>query len=351
MKRSFKYLLPSLVYLIIYSTSVAEETLPTVKVIGTGCTIAMKVDPKTGAQVPAVSGEDLIASAPGIEKIVKIEVMNFCNIPTSAYMTPEKWVALSKKVEEVLAEEKVGGAVITHGLDTLEETAYFLDLTVKSKKPIVCIGAKKDASPIDTDGPRNLINAAKICVSKEAIGVGVMICLNGQINAAREAEDTITERGESFKSGDFGFLGYVDEDRVTFYRSSLKRQTLPLETKRRHVDIIPMYPGADNRFIKTSLASGVDGLVIQALGIGNVNIPLYEGIREAREKGVPVVISTRTHEGRVRPKYGFKGGSKTLADLGCVFANDLSPQKARVLLMLALGITKETKKLQEIFDR
>jgi L-asparaginase len=330
----------------------APSGQPVVRLIATGGTIAMKIDPVTKAPVPAISGEDLVATVPEISKHAKVEVENFSNVP-SDYMGPDRWAPLQKRVEVALARPEVAGVVISHGTDTLEETAYFLDLTVLSSKPIVLIGAQRNASEADFDGPRNLLNAVRICVASEAKDKGAMITLNNQINAAREVTKTHTSSVETFKSGEFGFLGYVDQDRVIFYRSPIRRQTLPLASGTLpHVEIIPMYGGATGSMIKAAVDAGAKGIVVQALGWGNVNVSMYEAVKEVIGRGIPVVISTRVPLGRVLPVYGFVGGGKTLKDAGAIFADDLSPQKARILLMLLLhnGI-KEAAAIQARFDR
>jgi L-asparaginase len=336
---------------LILSPKGVQAELPVVKLIATGGTIAMKIDPVKKAPVPAISGEDLIATVPGIAKIARIEVQNLSNVP-SDYMDPERWIGLQKAVVGALLRPEVAGVIVSHGTDTLEETAYFLDLTVSSDKPIVLIGAQRNASERDFDGPRNLLNAARICVSPDAKGKGSMIALNNQINAAREVTKTHTSDVETFKSGDFGFLGNVDEDRVIFYRAPIRRQHIPLTVEKLpYVEIVPMYGGADATLIKAAVSAGAKGLVIQALGWGNVNIPMYEAIKEAIEKGIPVVISTRVPNGRVLPIYGFKGGGKTLQEAGAIFADNLPPQKARLLLMLALQTTSKAGEIQKVFEK
>src|SRR2546428_1403764 len=196
----------------------ARPDLPVVKLIATGGTIAMKIDPVKKAPVPAISGEDLIATVPEIEKVARIEVQNLSNVP-SDYMDPDRWIQLQKSVAQALARPEVAGVIVSHGTDTLEETAWFLDLTVDSPKPVVLIGAQRNASERDFDGPRNLLNAARICVDAGARGKGAMIALNNNINAARDAVKTHTSDVETFKSGDLGFLGFVDYDRIVWYRA------------------------------------------------------------------------------------------------------------------------------------
>jgi len=330
--------------------AIAAAGLPVVKLIATGGTIAMKIDPVKKAPVPAISGEDLIATVPEIAKIAQMEVLNISNVP-SGYMDPDRWVALQKAVVEALARPEVAGVIVSHGTDTLEETAYFLDLTVQSNKPIVLIGAQRNASEKDFDGPRNLLNATRICISPDARGKGSMIVLNNQINAAREVTKTHTSDVETFKSGDYGFLGNADVDRVIFYRAPLRRQYIALkQDKLPYIEIIAAYGGADGSLIRAAVNAGAKGIVIQALGWGNVNIPMYEAIKEVIAKGIPVVISTRVPNGRVLPVYGYVGGGQTLKDAGAVFAGNLTPQKARLLLMLALQTTSKADALQKLFD-
>jgi len=305
--------------------------------------------------VPAISGKNLVATVPEIAQVAHVEVENLSNVP-SDYMDPDRWVQLQKSVAQALARPEVAGVVVSHGTDTLEETAWFLDLTVDSQKPIVLIGAQRNASERDFDGPRNLLNAARICVDQGARGKGSMIALNNNINAARDAVKTHTSDVDTFKSGDLGFLGYADYDRVVWYRAPARRQHVALRPlgEGQHlprVDIVPMYGGADGTFVRAAMAAGAKGLVIQALGWGNMNVPMFQAVKEAIGKGIPVVISTRVWTGRVLPNYGFEGGGKTLQQAGAVFADNLSPQKARILLMLALQTTSDPKQIQQLFDR
>ena len=193
--------------------ALAQSNLPVCPLIATGGTIAMKIDPVKQAPVPAISGEDLLATVPDVAKHAKVEVKNVSNVP-SDYMDPPRWIALTKEVAAALERPEVAGVIISHGTDTLEETAWWLDLTVNSDKPMILIGAQRNASEKDFDGPRNLLNAVRICVDPQSRGKGAMIALNDQINAARDVTKTHTSSVETFKSGDFGFLGVVDQDRV-----------------------------------------------------------------------------------------------------------------------------------------
>ncbi len=336
----------------LFAAVAVAQTKPVVVLIATGGTIAMKIDPVKHAPVPAISGEDLLATVPEVSKYATVEVKNASNVP-SDYMDPARWTALTREVTAALARPEVWGVIISHGTDTLEETAYWLDLTVDSEKPVVLIGAQRNASEPDFDGPRNLLNAVRIAVDPQSKGKGAMLAMNSQINAVREVTKTHTSSVETFKSGDFGFLGEVDFDRVVYWRSPLRRQHVAIKTgSMPYVEIIPMYGGADGYLIKAALEHGARGLVIQGLGWGNVNQPMFAAIKDAIAKAVPVVITSRVPNGRVLPNYGWEGGGKTLVEAGAVMGDDLSPQKARILLMLLLqdGVTGQ-KNLQAAFDR
>jgi L-asparaginase len=324
---------------------------PIVEFIATGGTIAMTIDPVKHAPVPAISGEELLATVPEVAKYAKVEVNNLSNIP-SDYMDPVRWVALTRAVQDALGRPEVAGVIVSHGTDTLEETAWWLDLTVDSVKPVVLIGAQRNASEPDFDGPRNLLNAVRIAVDPASAGKGAMLAMNNQINAARDVTKTHTSSVETFKSGDFGFLGEVDFDRVVFSRAPLRRQHVPIKADAMpSVEIVPMYGGADGALVRAAVEHGAKGIVIQALGWGNVNLPMFAEIKAAMARGVPVVITSRVPNGRVLPNYGFEGGGKTLMDAGAVMGDDLSPQKARILLMLLLqGGVQGPKDLQAAFS-
>ncbi|MGJ3699738.1 asparaginase [Variovorax sp. AFSI2.2] len=328
-----------------------DMTLPICVLVATGGTIAMKIDPLRKVPVPALSGEDLLAAVPGISELARLEVNDFSNLP-SDHMGPDNWALLSRTVDAALQRTDVAGVIVSHGTDTLEEAAWFLDLTLASEKPVVLAGAQRNASTPDFDGPRNLMNAVRVCLAPEAKGKGVMVVMNNQIHAARDVTKTHTSEVESFKSGDFGFLGSVDQDRVVFSRSPLRRQHVALRGKALPpVEIVPMYGGASGAMLNAAVVQGAGGIVVQALGLGNVNVPMFEAIESAIRQGIAVVVSTRVPNGRVAPVYGFVGGGSTLKAAGAVFADNLSPQKARILLMLALQENPDPHFLQTLFDR
>ena len=335
------------------SVSLSSQTLPTVAVLSTGGTIASRQDPVKGGYVPALSADDLIAAIPAIGTVAKIQTEQIANI-SSSDMTPQVWLQLSTRINELLSRTGIAGAVVTHGTNTLEETAYFLDLTISSSKPVVLVGAQRPASDRDADGPRNLLDAIRVATSSEAAGKGVMVVMNGQINAARDVTKTNTSQVETFRSLEFGALGVVDVEAVRFYRSPLRRQTLTTDSRTalRRVEIVTAYAGADGRSIRSLIRDGdVDGIVVTGLGPGGVPGAMFDAIQEARAKGVPVVVGTRVPTGRIFPLSATKGSALSLKAIGCVLADNLSPQKARILLMLALTQTRDSAVLQKYFDR
>ena len=332
------------------ASPLVAQTRPTVAIVATGGTIAMKLDPNTGAPVPALSGEDLTAAVPKLKDLATLRVIEFSNIP-SDYMGPDRWPSLARAVEEVLADPAVTGVVLTHGTDTLDQTAYFLDLTLRSSKPVVVVGAQRNASDPDADGPRNLLNAVRQVIAADAPGKGVTVTMNGRINAAREVRKTHTSNVDAFNSGETGILGSVDEDRVVFHRAPLRRLGITLPERLPRVDLIPMYAGADGGYVRHAVDNGAEAVVVEAYGLGHVNEAMHDAISGAVSKGVPVVIATKVANGRALPIYGFKGGGRTLQQVGAVFAGDLSGDKARILTMLALPAAKDQKGLQAYFDQ
>lgn len=331
-------------------TAFAQE-LPTVVVLSTGGTIASVYDSVQGGFVNAVTGDQLVEAVPGLDTIARVEVIQVANVG-STDMTPALWMAVGQHASDVLERPDVSGVVVTHGTDTLEETAYFLDLTVPSEKPVAVVGSLRAASVPDTDGPRNLGDAIRVVTSPESRGLGALVVLNGEIHAAREVTKTHTWNVSTFSSPGFGALGSVEPDGVRYYRAPLRRQHLPVNGELGRVDIVTNYAGADGRAILGLLEQGgLDGLVVEASGLGNVSSAMHDAIVEARAQGIPVVISTRVHGGRTIPMYVGPGKGVTLREIGCVFADNLSPHKARVLLLVALTQTNRSDELQEIFSR
>jgi L-asparaginase len=333
------------------SVPVSFAELPTVVIVTTGGTIAEKTDVKTGGAVPAVSGKDLIAAVPGLDKIARIEVVNLCNIDSSQ-MTPEMWAQLSKTVDTHLAGSRVKGVVVTHGTDTMAEGAYFLELTLKSGKPVVFVGAMRDASEVSPDGPANILNAVTQVCSEEARDWGVTVTLNEYINSARDVVKTNSTNVQTFDSGEKGYLGYIAMGRVIRYNNAPPVQKLPIPDKLPDVAFLSTYAGDDGSFVRFAADRGAKGIVVEAVGAGNVNAAVYEAIKYAISKGIPIVVTTRVCHSGVWPMYADQGGGETLEKDGAILGGDLAGPKARLLLMLAIAKEKgDISKIRGYFKR
>lgn len=304
--------------------------------ITTGGTIVSRIDPATGLAMPVLSGDELLATLGRFGDPGAVEIHDFCRVASPA-IGPGEWVGLAALAQRLLERDDVDGVVVTHGTSTLEDTAWFLDLVLKTDKPVVVTGAQRNASAPDFDGPRNLFTALGIVRCPAARGKGVLVALNEHINAAREATKTHTTDVETFRSGEWGYLGSVVNGTITFHRSPARRLHVPLTAPSLpEVEIVSMYPGASGALVRAAVAAGARGLVVQAVASGHVNEAMGEAIAEVLARGVPVVVSTRIPRGGTRAGYGFAGSSQRLVEAGAVLAGDLSPWKARVLLMLAL---------------
>ena len=305
-----------------------------VALVTTGGTIVSRIDPATGLAMPVLSGEELLRTLG--DDAGPIEVHEVCRV-ASPELGPVQWIALHATVSTLLARGDLAGIVITHGTSTLEDTAWFLDLTLATDTPVVLTGAQRNASAPDFDGPRNLRAALAVCRAPAARGLGVLVELNEHVNAAREVTKTHTRDVETFQSGEWGYLGSVEGDTVRIHRAPRRRQHVPLAASTLpEVEIVSMFPGASGAMVRAAADSGAAGIVVQAVASGHVNAAMEAAIVEVMARGVPVVVSTRIPRGGTRTGYGFPGSSRRLVDAGAVLAGDLSPWKARILLMLAL---------------
>jgi L-asparaginase len=318
-------------------------------VVFTGGTFSMMIDETTGGAVPRYSGVELMDMIPEAKSLAKIECFDFGKYP-GPHVTPELMLDLSKKINAKLQANKFDGVIVTHGTDTLEETAYFLDLTIKTDIPIVVIGSMKNSSELDWDGPRNLINALHICLNDNSKNLGVLVCLNGEINAASEVTKIYSDSVESFKSLDFGTIGFVQNGRVIFNRLPMHFETIQTERIITNVDLLTVYAGMNEKFFKYSAESGVKGIVVEALGIGNVPPLAFEGIKYAIEKGIPVILTSRCPAGETDDIYSYPGAGKHLHNLGVVFSDYLNGQKARIKLMIVLGLTNKLDEIRKYFE-
>ena len=338
-----------LLFVLPFAVSAADthdENLPHVVILATGGTIAGTASSATellSYKAGNISVDQLITSVPLLSTYASIEGEQFCNIPSDE-MTPAIWLNLSRRVNEILADPGVDGIVITHGTDTLEETAYFLNLVVRSEKPVVMTGSMRPATAISADGPLNLVNAVRLAGDPGAKGHGVLICLNNEINGARDSSKTMTEMVETFRSPDFGLLGYIQDGKPVFYRESTRRHTSASEfnlagiTTLPKVDIVYAYAGMDRTAIDAFSSNKTRGLVFTSLGNGGYPKVVQGALLDLSAGGIPVVVSSRTGTGISVPD-----------DAPLISADTLNPQKARILLMLALTRTGDNEMIRKMF--
>ncbi len=321
-----------------------------IAVIFTGGTISMKIDPRISAAIPTLSSEEIMSMVTNIDKFADIEIVNFKRIP-GPHMTPKLMTELSKIIKSLVNREDIDGVIITHGTDTLEETAFFLDLNILSTKPIAVVGAMRNGSELGYDGPSNLAAAICTVISEEAKNKGVLVVMNNEVNAAREVTKTHTLSLDTFKSLEFGPLGIVDNDEVLFYRDIIKHHHIESDSIQENVYLIKSVAGMDSSFIDFCIEKGAKGIVIEAMGRGNLPPDMVVGIKKAINKNIAVVLVSRCPTGRVLDSYGYEGGGKNLRELGVIFGGSLNGQKSRIKLMLALSITNNLDEIKDIFER
>jgi L-asparaginase len=320
-----------------------------VAIFFTGGTISMKYDPQIGGAVPILSGKDIVASVPGLSAVADYDIIDFGRYP-GPHMTPQRMMELSNRVRQELTRTDIDGVAITHGTDTLEETAYLLDLTVDNQKPIAITGAMRNSSEVGWDGPANLLAAVRVAASAETRGLGTMVVMNDTLLAAADASKTATESFDAFESPDFGPIGVVDKGRILIRRMPLNRGFINTSQIMDRVYLIKITAGSDSTLIEACLAAGARGLVIEAMGRGNVPPGCVTGITNAISSGVPVVVVSRCQRGRVFESYGYPGGGKQLKTLGAISGGFLNGQKAKIKLALALSLTGDTAEIRKLFE-
>lgn len=318
-------------------------------IIFTGGTISMTKEDGSNAVVPTLSGEEILNFTPAIKEIADTHTYNFDIIP-GPHMTPEKMFAISKLIKEKIINEKFDGVIVTHGTDTLEETAYLVDLTYDLENPVVFVGAMKSSSDLGWDGSLNLIEALYTACSNKSYSKGVLVVLNSEIHSASQVTKTHTHRLNAFQSPDTGPVGYVDNNEVFYYQRYIERRyidTLSLEPK---VDLVKCAAGMDDKFIRCCIESGSKGIVIEGTGRGNVPPLLMESIKEAINKNIIVILVSRCNMGKVFESYGYEGSGMELLNLGVIRGNNLPGQKARIKLIVALGKTNRIEEIRSIFE-
>ena len=321
-----------------------------VGLIFTGGTIAMKVNSKLQGAIPSVTPSEIISLLSEVTEFDNLVPFDFSKLPSPS-ITPEKMKDLAVLIDSILSKDAFCGVVVVHGTDTLEETAYYLDVVSKSSKPIVVTGSMKNASELGYDGLTNLVSSIRVAMDDHSINKGVLVVMNYQINAACEVVKTHTLNLDTFKSFEFGPLGIIDDEDVIYFRSTIQRKSFQLEPKfNDSTYLIKVYAGMPSLFIEALIQAKAKGLVIEALGRGNVPAHLMDAIREAIHANISVVIVSRCYGGRVLDTYGYLGGGKDLVRTGAILGGNLSGPKARILLMLGLENGLSHKEIKALFD-
>jgi L-asparaginase len=317
----------------------------------TGGTISMRHDPTAGGAVPTLTGREIVALAPGIDQLARLEVDEWGAFP-GPHMTPDRMWALRARLLEHLARADVEGIVVTHGTDSLEETAYLLARSVSTDKPIVFTGAMRTSSDLGWDGPGNLGAAIRVAASDEARGQGVLVAMSDRVFTALDVTKAHTYMVDAFDSPGLGPVAVIDDGRVVFRRSiQVPPPILNAPSLAQPVDIVYAYAGSDSRLLDACRSPGNGrGIVVAGMGRGNLPVAMLDGIDRWIAEDKPVVITSRIGRGRVGHTYGYPGGGRRLAERGAIFAGSRRPQQARLDVMLGLGAGLDVKGLRELLE-
>lgn len=302
-------------------------------IVLTGGTIAMKVSGASGV-VPTNEFAEFLRQFPQLSNVANVDVMDYLNVP-SPYMTPRMMFDLAKLIDLKIID--YDGVVVTHGTDTLEETAFLCDLVLTTRKPVIFTAAMRSGSELGLDGPRNIIGSVRVACHHDSMDKGVLVVMNDEIHTARDVVKSDTGKVDAFMSPGFGPIGSVDPDQVVYHRSTLFRESVWTDSLETNVDLIKAVAGMDGRHLRCSLEQGAKAIVIEAFGRGNLPKSLVPDLMAAMEKDVLIVISSRTYTGRVLPEYVYEGGGRNLAELGAILAGDMKGEKVRLKLMALFG--------------
>ncbi|MGG0187402.1 L-asparaginase [Bacillus sp. AFS018417] len=316
-------------------------------VLHTGGTIAMEEDKETGVVQPGAQNP-LLKFIPNLEEDIDLIVEDVFHLP-SPHMTPNEMLQLQVMIDEKVKNDNVQGIVITHGTDTLEETAYFLDLTVQADVPIVVTGAMRSSNELGADGLYNFLSAVKVASSEEAKGKGVLVVLNDEIHCATNVTKTHTSNVATFQSPQYGPVGMVTKRGVVFHQALVHHEKYAVTQITKNVVVLKAYAGMDDTLLAAIEQLPVDGIIIEALGQGNLPPRTLPALQRLIDKDIPVVLVSRCFNGIVQDVYSYEGGGKQLKNMGVIFTYGLNAQKARIKLLVGLEVTKEQIEIQAMF--
>jgi len=320
-----------------------------IHIIATGGTIAMAHDAETGGAVLTLTGTDFLKrlQRQGGSELPEVTTEEYGPLPSSHFTVEHLW-GLRQCVASALTKPDVDGVVVTHGTDSLEETAYLLDLTAPGDKPIAVTGAMRVASEPGYEGIANLVSAVRVAASADARGLGALVVLNDEIHAARDVTKMHSQSLDTFRSPFWGPLGRVDADHVTITRR-VDRDIVPCPRLEPKVDLFKLAVGMGAELLRDAVMRSVRGAVIESFGGGRVPPWWLEAIQEAVSQGVSVIITTRCPTGRVYDQYGYTGAYRDLVRAGCLFAEGLNGQKARLRLMAVLGAARDPQEAKRLW--
>jgi L-asparaginase len=323
---------------------------PHVVVIFTGGTISMLPDPVTGAAVPALDGEAILARVPGLDAIAELEPLDWGLVPAS-HLRFSQIIELATLIRSAAARDDVDGVVVVQGTDVLEETAWAWDLLYDDEAPVVVVGAMRNAGDPDYDGPRNLTDAVRVAADADLAGEGVLVVMHGSILPADDVTKTNSQSLDTFQALNDGPLGHIEGDSVVIGRVRGTRRTLAAVPSKaaEPVALLTAVVSTDGQLVRAAMGQGAAGVVLEATGSGNTDPDLLAAAVEAMDAGIPVVLATRCASGAVGPLYGFPGGGRSWQQAGAILAGTFSGPKARIALALGLGAGLDRAGLTELF--
>jgi len=318
-----------------------------IAVFNTGGTIAMKKDESGVVDIQETNSFSTVE--PELFDNIEFIYENVLNLP-SPHITEQEMLILRNAIVKKITSEPIAGIIVTHGTDILEETAYFLDLTVQHEIPIVLTGAMRSSNEIGADGLHNFILAARVATSEVARNKGVLVVLNDDIHAARNVTKTHTSNVATFQSPLFGPVGIITKKNVFIHQSPLRPEYYNINRISKNVMLLKAYAGMNADIFEALINTNIHGLVVEAFGQGNLPPKVIPGLQKFIDKKIPVVITSRCFNGIAEGVYGYAGGGKHLEALGVIFSNGLNGPKARLKLMIALEVTTDYDEIKKMLE-
>lgn len=316
--------------------------------IHTGGTISMKMNDDAGAVIPNEKNA-ILGISEQLSQFANIKEIEAFNLP-SPHITPKEMLKLRNIIVNYTNENTVDGIVITHGTDTLEETAYFLDLTTQYDFPIVLTGAMRSSNELGADGVYNLVEAVRVACSPEARNKGVLVVMNDEIHQAFNITKTSTSSVNTFQSPQYGPIGLITKKMVHIHQSPVRRRYVEVQSIEKRVALLKVYAGMEGDILEAIYNLHYDGVVLEGLGQGNVPPAVVSGIKKMLEANIPIILVSRCFNGIAEGIYGYEGGGKSLEELGVIFATGISGQKARLKLLIGLNQQNNPIDLKEFFN-